>query len=222
MATTATVPTSIKVIYFNVPRRAETTRMMLAYGEIPFEDERIAFKDFPQLRENWPYTQLPVMEVDGEIIAQSGAMERYVAKLANLYPSDPLAAARVDQLTGAIYDVMNKAVEIHMSKNKKYTDERNAEVKAERIEDFNENVAPQLVGGMEKLVRGKFMLGDETPTYADIFFYCMMKHGVYEKIPGFTWEPYPKLKKVYENVETLPTIANYLSQQEARKKQRTA
>lgn len=39
--------------------------------------------------------QVPVLEVDGEQIAQSIAITTYAGKLANLYPWDPLQAAKV-------------------------------------------------------------------------------------------------------------------------------
>lgn len=38
-----------------------------------------------------------MLEIDGKPLAQAGAIERYVAKLAGLYPADPLEAARVDE-----------------------------------------------------------------------------------------------------------------------------
>lgn len=41
------------------------------------------------------YGQCPVLEVDGKVLSQSGAMERYVAKLVGMYPVDPWEAAKV-------------------------------------------------------------------------------------------------------------------------------
>eukprot|EP00955_Chlamydomonas_euryale_P063929 358814-Chlamydomonas_euryale.AAC.9 len=47
------------------------------------------------------------MEVDGKVLAQSGAMERYVAKLAGVYPSDPWEAAKVDEAVGLVMDAQD-------------------------------------------------------------------------------------------------------------------
>jgi glutathione S-transferase len=46
------------------------------------------------------------MEVDGEPIAQSQAILRYAGKLSGLYPGDPMAALKVDEILGAIEDVI--------------------------------------------------------------------------------------------------------------------
>ncbi len=42
--------------------------------------------------------QVPVLEVDGKMLAQSGAIERYAAKLAGLYPSDEWELAKVEEV----------------------------------------------------------------------------------------------------------------------------
>jgi|SouAtlMetagenome_1021521.scaffolds.fasta_scaffold655078_1 hypothetical protein len=38
------------------------------------------------------------MEVDGKLLAQTGAMARYCADLAGMTPKDPFDAARCDEL----------------------------------------------------------------------------------------------------------------------------
>ena len=41
------------------------------------------------------------------MLAQSGAIERYAAKLAGLYPQDPVAAAFADQAAFLINDIVD-------------------------------------------------------------------------------------------------------------------
>ena len=45
------------------------------------------------------------MIVDGITVAQTGAIARYCGKLANLYPLDPIEAARVDQFIDGTNDL---------------------------------------------------------------------------------------------------------------------
>jgi glutathione S-transferase len=45
-----------------------------------------------------PFGQVPVLEVDGHFLAESYAILRYAGGLAGLVPSEPLAAAKVDEV----------------------------------------------------------------------------------------------------------------------------
>lgn len=40
----------IKLTYFNAMARAELIRLTLAAGEIPYEDNRITFEEWPKLK----------------------------------------------------------------------------------------------------------------------------------------------------------------------------
>jgi len=57
-----------------------------------------------------PFGALPVLKVDGQIVAQSNAINRYVGKLADLYPSDPWQAALCDEAMEAVEDITTKLV----------------------------------------------------------------------------------------------------------------
>ena len=58
------------------------------------------FVRFNELRSNseFPYDKVPVIDVDGRRIPQSGAITRYVAKLAGVYPEDPVECAFSDSI----------------------------------------------------------------------------------------------------------------------------
>src|SRR4029077_13469699 len=49
-----------------------------------------------------------VLEVDGKTVSQSNAINRYVGKLADLYPSDPWQAALCDEVMEAVEDIGTK------------------------------------------------------------------------------------------------------------------
>ena len=50
---------------------------------------------------------MPVIEVDGEIIGQTGAIARYCGKISNLYSNDNINAAKIDQIIDAATDITN-------------------------------------------------------------------------------------------------------------------
>jgi prostaglandin-H2 D-isomerase / glutathione transferase len=55
------------------------------------------------------YGSLPVLDMNGTVIAQSNAILRYIGKQTNLYPNDPIEALKVDELLEALEDV-NKLI----------------------------------------------------------------------------------------------------------------
>ncbi|HEY7740791.1 MAG TPA: glutathione S-transferase N-terminal domain-containing protein, partial [Steroidobacteraceae bacterium] len=66
--------------------RGETARLTMHVGGLAFEDRRIARQDWAAMRDQFPFQALPVLEVDGKVIAQSNTINRYLGKLAGLYP----------------------------------------------------------------------------------------------------------------------------------------
>jgi glutathione S-transferase len=101
----------LKLVYFDFDGgRGEAARLAMSLGGVPFDDHRVPLRDWPALREQAPFHALPFLEVDGELIAQSNTINRYVGRLAGLYPSDGLAAARCDEVMDAVEDVVTRVV----------------------------------------------------------------------------------------------------------------
>ena len=101
----------MKLTYFDIDGgRAEPVRIALHLHGIPFEDHRISFETFGATKSTFPFGCVPVMEVDGQTLTQSDAMNRFVGKLTDLYPSDPWLAARCDEAMGAVEDIVERVV----------------------------------------------------------------------------------------------------------------
>jgi glutathione S-transferase len=89
----------LKLNYFDFHGgRAEPARIALHLGGIAFEDHRFAFPEFAEFRKCTPFGQVPTLEVDGVHVTQCDAINRYVGKLAGLYPTDPLQALLCDEV----------------------------------------------------------------------------------------------------------------------------
>jgi glutathione S-transferase len=96
----------LKLMYFDFDGgRGEPARLALHIGGIPFEDRRIGFKEWDALRETMPFRALPVLEVDGRLVTQSNGINRYVGKLAGLYPQDDWQALLCDEAMDAVEDM---------------------------------------------------------------------------------------------------------------------
>ena len=102
---------NLKLTYFDFHGgRGEPARLALSMGGIAFEDDRVPFPDWERRKVDTPFGALPVLEVDGQTIAQSNAINRYVGKLVDLYPSDPWQAALCDEAMEAVEDIISEIV----------------------------------------------------------------------------------------------------------------
>ena len=79
-----------------------------------FEDYRIEGEDYDKFKKTGelpnkkiaPFKQLPVIDVDGKIFAQTGAIARFCGKLSGLYPkNDDYKAALIDQIIEGAQDI---------------------------------------------------------------------------------------------------------------------
>ena len=100
----------LKLIYFDIPGKAEAIRLCASVGKVDFEDVRISRERFAEMKEQGalPYGQVPALDVGaGRMLAQSSAILRYVATLGGLHPSDPLEAARIDSIMSEEEDFLS-------------------------------------------------------------------------------------------------------------------
>ena len=101
----------LKLTYFDMDGgRGEAARLAMHLGGVEWEDHRISFEEFGKTRESFPFGRVPVLEVDGQILTQSAGIERFVGRLAGVYPDDPWQAAQCDETVGTVEDVVVKIV----------------------------------------------------------------------------------------------------------------
>ena len=98
-----------KLTYFDFDGgRGEPIRIALHAAGIAFEDNRLTFAQFSEMRHGTPFNSLPVLEIDGAAVTQSNAICRYVGKLAGLYPADDLQALYCDEVLDAQEDLSQR------------------------------------------------------------------------------------------------------------------
>jgi glutathione S-transferase len=95
------------ITYFPLPGRAEPLRLCFIINHINFNDQRIPGKTWQSMKADSPWGSMPYLTLPDKTtrLGQSHAQFRFVAKHTQLYPEDPLAAARVDELMDALEDV---------------------------------------------------------------------------------------------------------------------
>ncbi len=101
-----------KLTYFDFDGgRGEPIRIALHAAGIEFEDDRISFEQFGEMRNDLRFRSVPVLEIDGVVVTQSNALSRYVGKMAGLYPDDDLQALYCDEAMGAVEDLTHYIVQ---------------------------------------------------------------------------------------------------------------
>merc|ERR1711971_1311222 len=70
----------VKLTYFDLEGRGELIRLLLHAGNIDFEDFRFGFADWPKHKPSTPFGSVPVLHWDGEEMAQTMAIVRFVAR----------------------------------------------------------------------------------------------------------------------------------------------
>ena len=202
----------IRLIYFDFPFwRAETSRLALHIGGIDFEDVRPDRECFRRQKEAgvYPYGQLPVLEVDGERIAQSTAIAVYCGKLAGLYPDDPLMAARVDELLASVNEI-TYAISPSV---------REPDVEAKRImrKRLGEETLPHWFALTEARLNAfgsaPFVLGADI-SVADLALWRLcawLNSGLLEGIPTRLSAPHRALSELSLRVSERPDVKGWMS-----------
>ena len=148
-----TTRTAARCSYFGIQGPAEQARLCLVLAGIDFEDERLKRPEMLARRENAPElmplgNQLPTLQVGDTVLTQSNAIGVYCSKLAGLHPSDPLEAARVDEMMQYItQDIRERVISPTMRI-------KDPEEKAAARDLCNREKLPAKFAAMEKRVRG--------------------------------------------------------------------
>ncbi|KAF0701180.1 Aste57867_8331 [Aphanomyces stellatus] len=200
--------TKLELTYFDAGGRAEPIRLILAFGGLAFDDVRIPSKDFPTKKPSLdlPFGQVPTLKTDdGKVYAQSIAIARYAAKLANLYPDDALEALEADSAVDAMVEATMLFVNAAFM-------EQDEEKKKKQLADVNEKGLPRLLGGLEKRAVGPFFLG-ETPSFADLYIFDFYKQiwSAFPDLVSASVDDFPKLNEVINRVQSSTELASYLN-----------
>jgi glutathione S-transferase len=192
--------------------RGEAARLVMHLAGIAFEDKRIAGKDWPALRDKTPFQALPVLEVDGKVITQSNTINRYLGKLAGLYPKDDWQAALVDEVMDAVEDISTRIGNTMALEGEAKKKAREA-LAAGPIPRFLQQIEARLkAGGSEWFVEKRLTVAD----LKCFLWVRWLKSGALDHVPADIVDKHaPLLAKHLERVNNHPKIAAYYA---ARKK----
>lgn len=199
----------LRLTYFDAPGRAEPVRIALFLAGVAFEDRRLNYPGFAALKEQgaFPLGSVPVLEVDGVTLVQTGAMLRYAAHLGGggLYPADAMQAFLVDSVIDTLNDTVAHALTPSLL-------ERDPAKKLEMRKALVAGTLARALRYLEGLCarsEGPFLLGASL-TIADLLLGVTVQQyrsGVLDGIGPEVLEPYPRLCALGDAFAAHPSIA---------------
>ncbi|XP_067685412.1 uncharacterized protein [Haliotis asinina] len=189
-----------KLKYFDSKGRAEVCRLLFAMAGQKYEDVRYSQDEWLAEKNNTPFGQLPVLEVDGQQYAQSFGIIAYLAREFGLHGKDNLEQLKVDQVMGIIQDIYTHMLKHFMEKDKA----RQAEI----LKENNTVHYPKFLGFFESILKKNgtgFFVGDRI-TLADIAVFDTLDG----KIDASVVDSFPLVKENGKKVRTSEKIAQWL------------
>jgi len=206
-----------KLTYFNIRGLAEVPRLLFKLSNVSFDDDRIAFdkkEDGSFFRGKWedaaykktmPFHQVPVLTVNGKVqIAQSSAINRFLAKRFGLFGDNDIDSALIDAVGEQLTDVRKTW----------YTDKtKDGEKPGENLKKFFDTTFPEQLSLLESNVRGNGHFVGSKVSLADVqFYYLVFVFARDNPQVEASLSQYPKLKQVYETVSNNANIKKWVSE----------
>jgi glutathione S-transferase len=197
----------LKLTYFDFHGgRAEPARLAMAIGGIAFEDHRFTFPEFAEVRKTTPFGQVPTLHVDGVQVTQCDAINRYVGKLAGLYPTDAYQALLCDEVMYVVEEA-----NVKLGPTFRMTGE---EQKAARLALVNGSMPVYLAWLQSQLLaHGGEYFADNRLTVADLKVFVDVRglnSGMLDHVPADLVEKVaPALNAHMKRIAQTPAIAQY-------------
>ena len=156
---------SLKLYYFDAPGRAEQIRAIFRNHKVAFEDVRIKMEQWPAMKNDpkFEFGQLPVLEVNGELIAQTHAIMYFLGKMYNLIPNDMMEEYEMNNIICAVNDLINAIAAAALGS-------KTPEEKKTKMEEFFTKTLPFTGEKIEAKIKNKankcFLVGNSL-TLAD-------------------------------------------------------
>lgn len=214
----------IKLTYFDIEGVAEAIRLALELTGTEFEDDRISWKDWQELKPKTPYGQLPLMTIDDGPTprTQSKAMLRWVGTVCGkgmLYPTDK--QLDIEEAVGLVEDVirswspclyigMRPETHGHPEGFSK-TEEGKNTISALRKKWISKEL-PKLLGYFQDMIEkagGKWLVEGENPSIADCMLVPVLRNytrGHIDYVEPNCLETHPKMVEYVKRFCALPQI----------------
>ncbi|KAL3990540.1 Glutathione S-transferase P [Acanthocheilonema viteae] len=196
-----------KLTYFPIRGLAEPIRLLLVDQNIKFTDDRVNKSDWPAIKSQFQFEQLPCLYEDEQQIVQSGAILRHLARKHNLNGGNELETTYIDMFYEGIRDLHTKYTKmIYLA----YETEKDSYIK---------DILPVELAKLEKLLatrdNGKnFILGNKI-SFAD--FALFEELDIHQILDPHCLNKFPLLKAFHQRMQERPKLKEYYEQRNTAK-----
>ncbi|CAF2074680.1 unnamed protein product [Rotaria magnacalcarata] len=201
-----------RLIYFTIRGFGETSRMLFKAAGQKFEDSRYALKfidgkflhpEFNANKSKYIYEKVPVLEIDGGkyTIAQSKAIERFLARRFNMLGNNDIEAALIDAAGEQITDT-------------KQAYNKSKAAGADNVKTFFEEDLRKTFLAFEKQAskdQSGYWIGSRLSLF-DIQLYNLIHFFDDQQSVQKSLEGCSALKSIHDKVEQTPAIKKWLAE----------
>jgi len=212
----------MKLTYFNGRGLAETSRVLLAIGGEKYEDFRypitvIDWSIFKMIRDEFDndkkegklwksMDKVPFLEVEGMVLYQSKAIERYLANKYKLMGNNLLESAFIDSICETIRDFKDGYQKVKSS---------SPESNECEMQVFFEQTLPNQLTSLNNIIMSRQLLSPfvngKNLSLADIVIFLFLTDFFDDKDKvNKAYERCDALNKIVQNVGSLESVKNWL------------
>jgi len=194
----------LKVVYPNFRGRAEKARLMLHAAGQDFEDYRFPVEKFNEEKDKSPNKKLPYLEVDGNKIPQSQAMDRFIAREFKMMGGSNFESFCIEAVHDECNDMYGELLKCYFEKDEAKKKVLKDALLADKIPEFLKVIEMYI----QKNDKKGHVVGDKL-TLADIAVFDILDSLV--QYDSAVMSKAPKAKEVHDCVAAVDNLKSYLS-----------
>lgn len=188
--------TQYRLVYFDGKSRGELIRWMLKFTKQDFEDVRVSFQEWSQIKQSTTFGQVPTLEIDGKMYCQSLDICRYLANKYG-YNGDTLEdKAHADMIVDFCEDMVITTEKIFL--------EPDTKVKQQIRKDYENKELPKHLNYLETALKQNkqghdWFIGNKI-TWTDVVVTLYTTAWMEPVEVSIDWDNYPLLNSLKERV----------------------
>ena len=199
----------LELLYFDLPGKGEPIRLFCRYIGLQCKDTRLTRQEFESLREQGKllFNQLPCLRSGDHYLVQSGAILRYLSRLAGHFPEDLVSAALVEAVMDQVHDLY-AGISVARYRERFGFEAMDEAALAQTTEALNQRVIPRHLSFFERLLESSssgWIANTEEPSVAD-FALVPRVQDLPGSAPGISQDilqPFPRLLGLIDKFNAL-------------------